>query len=319
MIERLRNLVQHNLAAKIVAVLIAVILWGYVMNDQNPAIEGSFNAQVQLINVPEGYKVTQNTDTIKITVRGARSLFAANSDKNFLAHVDLQDAKNGKGTYKVRVEMPQGFELLDVQPESVDVELDPIVRRKVRADINVNGSPAAGVTVAKVSQASAEVVVEGPSRAVNEVERVIGYVGLTSKNDADFALQVPLTAINEDGREVQGVTIQPSTMYVAVQMARGLTKKIVSIRPVTDNDLPNSLALVSIKPNPLQIEIAGAENIISKLDTVNTEKISLADVLENTDKTVKLALPPGVTVTNHDVLVHIVVKSKESNKSLYME
>ncbi|MBQ5420433.1 MAG: hypothetical protein IIU24_10035 [Selenomonas sp.] len=315
MIARFRNLVQHNLAAKIVAVLVAVILWGYVMNDQNPSIEGSFNAQVKLINVPDGYKVTQSTETIKITVKGPRSLFAANGDKNFQAHVDMQEAKSGKGSYKVKVDMPQGFELVDVQPDTVDVELDPIVRRKVRADISVNGSPASGVTVAKVSQASAEVIIEGPSKAVSEVERVIGYVGLTNKNDVDFALQVPLTAINNDGREVQGITIQPATMYVAVQMARGLTKKIVSIRPVTDNDLPQNLELVSMKPNPLQIEIAGAENIISNLTTVATEKISLADVVGNTDKTVKLALPPGVTVTNHDVLVRIVVKEKQNTKS----
>ncbi|MBQ1613527.1 MAG: hypothetical protein II089_02625 [Selenomonas sp.] len=315
MIARFRNLVQHNLAAKIVAVLVAVILWGYVMNDQNPSIEGSFNAQVKLINVPDGYKVTQSTETIKITVKGPRSLFAANGDKNFQAHVDMQEAKSGKGSYKVKVEMPQGFELVEVQPDTVDVELDPIVRRKVRADISVNGSPASGVTVAKVSQASAEVIIEGPSKAVSEVERVIGYVGLTNKNDVDFALQVPLTAINNDGREVQGITIQPATMYVAVQMARGLTKKIVSIRPVTDNDLPQNLELVSMKPNPLQIEIAGAENIISNLTTVATEKISLADVVGNTDKTVKLALPPGVTVTNHDVLVRIVVKEKQNTKS----
>ncbi|WP_028129034.1 YbbR-like domain-containing protein [Selenomonas sp. AE3005] len=315
MIARFRNLVQHNLAAKIVAVLVAVILWGYVMNDQNPSIEGSFNAQVKLINVPDGYKVIQSTETIKITVKGPRSLFAANGDKNFQAHVDMQEAKSGKGSYKVKVDMPQGFELVEVQPDTVDVELDPIVRRKVRADISVNGSPASGVTVAKVSQASAEVMIEGPSKAVSEVERVIGYVGLTNKNDVDFALQVPLTAINNDGREVQGITIQPATMYVAVQMARGLTKKIVSIRPVTDNDLPQNLELVSMKPNPLQIEIAGAENIISNLTTVATEKISLADVVGNTDKTVKLALPPGVTVTNHDVLVRIVVKEKQNTKS----
>jgi YbbR domain-containing protein len=315
MIARFRNLVQHNLAAKIVAVLVAVILWGYVMNDQNPSIEGSFNAQVKLINVPDGYKVTQSTETIKITVKGPRSLFAANGDKNFQAHVDMQEAKSGKGSYKVKVEMPQGFELVEVQPDTVDVELDPIVRRKVRADISVNGSPASGVTVAKVSQASAEVMIEGPSKAVSGVERVIGYVGLTNKNDVDFALQVPLTAINNDGREVQGIKIQPATMYVAVQMARGLTKKIVSIRPVTDNDLPQNLELVSMKPNPLQIEIAGAENIISNLTTVATEKISLADVVGNTDKTVKLALPPGVTVTNHDVLVRIVVKEKQNTKS----
>ena len=41
MISRMRNIVQHNLPAKILALVIAVILWGYVMNDQNPSIENT--------------------------------------------------------------------------------------------------------------------------------------------------------------------------------------------------------------------------------------------------------------------------------------
>ena len=316
MISRFRSLIQRNLAAKIVALLIAVILWGYVMNDQNPSTEGSFTAQVQLLNAPEGYKVTQGTDKIKVTVRGARSLFVNNSDADFHAYVDLRGAEEGRKEYKVRMEMPAGFELVDMTPATVEVNLDPIITRKVRADINVNGSPASGVTVASVSQASAEVLVEGPASLVTEVDRLIGYVGLTSKNDTDFALQVPLTAINAEGKEVSGITIQPSTMYVSVQMARGLTKKIVTIKPVPGDDLPDNLELVSLKPEPLQIEIAGSENIIANLTFIPTEKVSLADVLKNTNKTVKLELPSGVTVTNHDVLVHIAVKSKKTEKSM---
>jgi hypothetical protein len=42
----------------------------------------------------------------------------------------------------------------------------------------------------------------------------------------------------------------------------------------------------------------------------------LADVYKNTNKTVKLELPPGVTVTNHDVLAHIVVKNKKTSKGM---
>ena len=310
MISSFRSLIQRNLAAKIASILVAVILWGYVMNDQNPSTEANFTIPVQLVNVPEGYKVTQNEDKVKITVRGVRSLFVNNGD------ADLHGAEAGKKEYKVKVDMPQGFELVDVYPGTMEVMLDPIVQRKVRADINVNGSPASGVTVASVTQASEEVTVEGPSSLVNEVERLIGYVGLTSKNETDFSLQVPLTAINADGREVSGVTIQPSTMYVAVRMARGLTKKIVTITPVPGDDLNSALELVAIKPDPLQIEIAGAENVIANLTSVNTEKISLADVYKNTNKTVKLELPPGVTVTNHDVLAHIVVKNKKTSKGM---
>ena len=311
MISSLRHMIQHNLAAKIVALVVAVVLWGYVMNDQNPAIESSFTVQVQLRNAPDGYKITQGTPTVKVKVRAARSLFVNSSAEDFKAYVDLKDAENGKHSYKVHVETPQGFEVVEENPGSIDVTLDRIIERRVRATINVNGVPAPGVTVAKVNQASSKVVIEGPESAVNEVDRVIGYIGLNGNNDSDFAVQVPLTPINVDGREVQGVTVNPTSMYVTVQMARGLRTKIVTVKPALTGSLNGELELVSAKVDPVKIEIAGDEAKTSTVSSLSTEPISLADVTKNMDKTVKLILPDGVTVTNPDVVVHLVVKAKE--------
>ena len=312
MISTFRHMIQHNLVAKIVAVVSAIVLWGYVMNDQNPAIESSFTVQVQLRNAPDGYKITQGTPTVKVKVRAARSLFVNSSAEDFKAYVDLKDAENGKHSYKVHVETPQGFEVVEENPGSIDVTLDRIIERRVRATINVNGVPAPGVTVAKVNQASSKVVIEGPESAVNEVDRVIGYIGLNGNNDSDFALQVPLTPINVDGREVQGVTVNPTSMYVTVQMARGLRTKIVTVKPALTGSLNGELELVSAKVDPVKIEIAGDEAKTSTVSSLSTEPISLADVTKNMDKTVKLILPDGVTVTNPDVVVHLVVKAKEN-------
>ena len=311
MISSLRHMIQHNLAAKIVALVVAVVLWGYVMNDQNPAIEGTYNVQIKLKNVPEGYKISQENTTVKIKVRGARSLFVSTNSEDFKAYVDLKDAENGKKSYKVQVEPPQGFEVVDEKPSTVEVTLDRIIERKVRAIVNVNGAPAPGVAVAKVSQASSDVVVEGPESAVNEVERVIGYIGLTGRNDSDFDIQVPLTAINADGREVQDVVVKPVKMFVTVQMARGLMKKIVTVQAAFADDLGKGYDFVGSKVDPLKIELAGNEKVISAVDTLTTEKISLADVTGNTDRTVKLVLPEGIAVTNQEVVVHILVREKK--------
>ena len=72
---KLRNAVQHNLPAKILALLVAVVLWLYVMNDQNPAIEGNYTVPVTIENAPDGYQINAAADTVTIAcaVRG-RSL-----------------------------------------------------------------------------------------------------------------------------------------------------------------------------------------------------------------------------------------------------
>ena len=97
-----------------------------------------------------------------------------------------------------------------------------------------------------------------------------------------------------------------------IQLARGLTKKIVLIHAVTGTDLPKGYELAGVKTDPVKIEIAGNEQVISAISSLDTEKISLADVTRNADKSVKLILPDGVTVTNRDVMVHLVVREKKN-------
>ena len=51
MMTRLRALIQRNLPAKIIALVVAVVLWLFVMNEQNPQIEGSFTVAVDLVGM----------------------------------------------------------------------------------------------------------------------------------------------------------------------------------------------------------------------------------------------------------------------------
>lgn len=314
MIASFRSLIQHNLAAKIAALCVAVILWGYVMNDQNPAIEGSFTLQVQLKNMPEGYNIHQEANYVTIKVRGARSLFVNTAPDDFRAYIDLQDAVDGKQSYKVQIEMPQGFELVETRPPMLEVTLDRIIERNIRATVQVNGTPAQGASVEKVSQSNDAVLVEGPESLVNQIDHVIGYVGLSGQNDSDFDMQVPLAAVNAEGREVRGVTIKPSSLYVTVRMAHSLMKKIVAVQPALSDDLNKNLKLAAVKAEPAKIEISGMDKALAGIDALATEKIPLADVSGNTDKKVKLILPEGVTADNPEVVVHITVKAKDNNK-----
>ena len=312
MINRINSIFRRNLPAKILALCVAVILWVVVMNDQNPAIEGSFNVPLAVVNSPEGYKITKSEDSVKIKVRGPRSLFVTATADDFRAYVDLDGAQDGKQDCKVQTALPQGFELVEVAPETVSFDLDKIIQKQMRAEVIVTGASAPGTTVAKVTQASSLVTIEGPESAVGTVVRVVGYVGL-SGNSADFELQVPLTAINADGREVQGVKVVPSATEVSVSLARGLTKKIVTIHPVLQENLPKDYELGDVPPDPIKIEVAGDSKTIENLSSIDTEPIDLSKLTATKKMTVKLALPDGITVTNREVNVSIEVKKKSSN------
>ena len=313
MIRRMKSIVQRNFTAKIIALMVAITLWVIVMDDQNPAVDREYTIGVTLDNVPKGYRIAQDAETTKLKVRAQRSYFVNVDSGDFKAKVDLEGM--GEGTYRlpIHIQMPQGFEVLEMEPGTVEIVMDPYVENQIKAELIVTGSTAPSVTVAKVQQNYDMVTVIGPKSAVEQVSRVIGYVGLTG-NDSDFNLQVPLSAINDQGREVPDVQVVPSLLEVDVQMARGLSKKVVAVRPVLENNLPQGYVVEAVRASPYSIEIAGSDALIGSMDGIATENISLKDHDKTFTVPVKLILPEGITVTNPDVSVNIVISKKKNNK-----
>ena len=306
MMTRLRSIVQHNLPAKIAAIIVAIVLWLYVMNDQNPAIDGSYTVPVTIENAPDGYLMNAAADTVSIRVRAPRSFFVAADRNDFHARVNLADFTEGDKDYTVETTIPYGFDLLSVSPDKVMVNLDRLVQKTLKAELTIGGSPAAGFTVDKIVQDSEAATVEGPRSLVNQVVHIVGHINLNGQS-SNYTSNVTLFALNADGREVAGVTLTPSSMGVTVSLARGLSRKVVEVQAKAQSDLPPQLKLEGITVEPARIEIAGAEDVISKISSISTEEFSLANVRETEKRQVQLALPSGVTVTNPNVTVEIKV------------
>ena len=142
----LMSVFQRNLPAKIIALLVAIVLWFFIMNDQNPSIDGSFNVPLSVVNAPEGCKISRSEDVIKVRVKGPRSLFVSANANEFKAYVDLNGADEGKQEVKVQTVLPQGFELISASPETVNVTVDKIIQKKVQVNLIVTGAPAPGNT-----------------------------------------------------------------------------------------------------------------------------------------------------------------------------
>lgn len=304
------NIIQRNLPAKIIALVAAVALWFFVMTEQNPMIESSYTVPLTVVNAPAGYKITKDVDEIKIKVRGQRSLFATALATDFKVYVDLQGIEEGKQQVKVQSVLPQGFEFIETSPETVTFVVDKIIQKQMKTEILVAGSPAAGMTVDKITPALQTVMIEGPREAVNAVARVVGTVAF-SANDADFKVSVPLQAVNEEGKEVADVHVLPQVVDTNVSLVHGQVKKMVAVKAAVGSDLPSGYILNGVKTDPAKIEISGEEKLLDSVNSVETELISLADVNGPVKREVKIKLQPGIAVTNKSINVTIDVAEKK--------
>ena len=312
MITRLEHIFRRNLFAKIAAIVCAVILWSYVMNEQDPAIENTYTVEIAAVNEPEGYHITQGEKKVQLKVRAQRSLFASLSADDFRAYVDLADAKDGTQQLRIQTVLPKGVELISARPDSIEVTLDKMVTKSIRVEYVTTGAVAQGSAFVSITPKVQYVSVYGPESILTDATRVIGYVGLSGRNDS-FSDNITFTAVGEDGNTLKDVEITPQNADVRVQITRGLIRKVVGIHVVTAKDLDPSLKLISTTADPEKIEIAGTEDKLAGVSTIETMPISLADVKGDTQLPGKLVLPDGISVTNPNITVKFEVKAKEQN------
>ena len=69
-----------------------------------------------------------------------------------------------------------------------------------------------------------------------------------------------------------------------------------------------------VKVDPVKIEIAGTDEDLSKITSVETEEIDLSTADKSTSRKVMLKLPEGVTVTNKEVTVYLEIKKSEAKE-----
>ena len=299
-----------NIFAKICALLCAVFLWFFVMNEQNPPVESTFTVPLEVANSMEGYSIDYNVENVKIKVRSQRNALMMVSENSFKAYVDLSGHNEGRQSLKIQVVLPPGFELLSVTPENLSIDIEKIINKAVPVEVSLSGVPASGVSLGKAIPATNEVYVEGPQSTIKTVKTVIGYINLSGKAE-DFSLDVPLVAVNSEGKEVQNVKVIPRSVNVDISLVKGLYKKTVDIKTKLGNDLLPEYMIKSIKTEPEKIDIYGDQRIVDKIEAIDTENISLANIDKDTIKEVKLELPVGINVIKDKIDVLISVEKKK--------
>lgn len=305
----LQNLFRKNLPVKILALIASIIMWGYVMNEENPSVNGRYTVPVEIINAPEGYDVNMGVREVTLKVRAPRSLMAAAHESDFKAVIDLSGDTEGEYDEKIRTVIPQGFELLGMSDDTVHVTMEALIAHGVPVDIVVNGKAAHGMELGEITPSQQYVNVYGPRHLVDSIVKASGKIKLAD-NNSDFTMRVKLTAVTADGENINNLAVLPGELDVTVQLVPGEGKKIVPVKPAVSGILPEGYVLGEVTVQPNQVELAGVNKTLADIKNVDTVPVSLHGVTSTLDKDVELSLPEGIASTVKKVTLHIVIKSK---------
>lgn len=301
------DIFRRNLLQKLIALVAAFFMWVYVMADQDPAIEGSYTVPLTISNAPYELMAICEQKTIQVEARAPRSNFVKYDDNAFRVYADLEGL--GEGNYQIipKVIMPQGFDLIEITPPAVNVNLDPMIEKQMPIELLTTGEVAQDSAIKDVVKSMELVTIVGPKSFVERAVKVHGTLKL-SGNTSSFEMQIPMNAVDEKDNVVPRVRVVPSVITVSVDIESGLKRRIVPVVP--ELSVADGWELTKVTVEPAQIEIIGAESAINSIVTLKTEPFIVQTGQRVFKSTLRLVVPDNVTVNHDEVTVSAEIVRK---------
>ncbi len=282
----------------------AIVLWVYVMNEQNPSVETNMEIPLEVRNLSDSSMASGIPEYVRVKVRGPRTIVIALSHNDIKSYVDLKGLSDGSNILKVNTAIPANMELVEVSPEKIHVQLDTIATREVPVEAKIVGTPAAGVVVGKVAYSLQTVTIKGPRELLSQVAKAVATIDVGNQTK-DFTLNPPLTIVDNKDKKVEGLTVSPGNVSISTSITAVVSKKIVDVKPNVIGLLAKGMVLNQISIKPDKVEITGDPTAVEKTDFVYTEPINLVGIEKDTAIEVKLQIKDGMASSKESVTVNL--------------
>ncbi len=167
----MKRLFLENLPLKAAAVVLAVILWLFVI--ARGQTEMAFNVPIEFTNIPPGIEIAKYAaKSVNVVIRTHESVSKNIRQENVKVNVDVSKAKKGEGTFAIKkdeVKLPYVATVLRIEPPAVKVLFEETVSRKVAVRPVITGIPEYDYYVKSVEVNPGEVVIEGPRSEVGKI------------------------------------------------------------------------------------------------------------------------------------------------------
>lgn len=295
--------------SKVMCILIACILWVYVMNEQNPFTVRTFNVPISASNLADDMVVKDLPETVRVKVNGPRGQIANLTDEMVRAYVDFTEAQKGRGTYNVSARSSMG-EVVEVTPSLLQLELDEMATKEMEIEPRIMGVPNSGITVGKMDLNPTKVSISGASSRIAEVGKVVVLVDISNK-DKNFEDEAAVVAIGKDGREMYDIKINPTNVHVAVVVLKQLGTNTVPVKAALSGELPPGFTVDAVKVTPPSVKLTAEPSLLANLTEIKTAPIVLEKVTGDVELKVPLQVPDKVIADEHNAMVEIKLKKVE--------
>ena len=250
----------ENLGLKLLAMALAIGLWLSVAGET--VIERGFEVPLGFQNVPADLQVAGDPpDTVHVRVRGPMSIVNRLALGDVVAVLDLAGERPGErrlfDMFADRVRTPFGVEVIQVIPATITAALERAgAPRTVPVVPDIEGQPAEGFTVGRISMVPESVEIVGPTSLLdNVVEAITEPVLIEGSTERVQSL----VTIGVSDRVLRLQT--PSSAEVTVEIVPAPVERNIQELTISSRSLEPGLE-VSFDPSSVTVGIRGSEALL---------------------------------------------------------
>jgi YbbR domain-containing protein len=201
----------HNFPQKLGALVAAIVLWFAATADRRATIQRSLEVPLIVRGASADLVVSDLPKTIRVTLEGNRTRLEGLPSNLIEASVDVSSLPDGFFSRPVTVTPPAGLNLVKLEPARASGTLNAVVREKTDVRAALLETPGAPPLKIKVNPSEVTVIGTRP-----QVERVAYALAVGMRQVApNKPLEVRLTAMDTQGKPVEGVTLEPSRARIS--------------------------------------------------------------------------------------------------------
>lgn len=287
--NRLKNLLLNNFDIKILALVMAIILWFYVSSEYRSFVERYYEIEVEPINLNDNLSIKEIREKVSVGIKGPQNIIENITPSKITGTVDLQNIKEaGDYLIEVKVIAPRNTEIIKIIPEEVRVIVEEIVSHEYSVEYNLIGLPEKGYSLTDEPEiVPKEVLVIAPTSIHEMIAQVRVDIDISSINK-DLDKEEKVIVYGKDNTVLNNLEVRPETVLVSIQVREGYPEKVLPIKPRIIGKPAPGFYVSKIEANPSSIKVYGDYLKIVNLDFLETIPIDVNGI----SKTLTVKVPP---------------------------
>lgn len=329
----MNRLFANNLPWKLMSLVLASMLWLFVINTQNPLQPKTItDVSVNIKGISEieskGY-VIQNEEElrnakVKVVVKGPRlelEKLEANKESLISVDIDLTPFVKMLATGSDTIQTPVAYIVTilsegkviteDIRPKTTTVIFEKEKSVTLPVKYNITGDNNSQYMALDPIIKPSQVEIKGPKTTVETINKIVVDINIDDFSEDVLSYTLPIKALDSEGNEVVGVKKSPQ--YVEVTLPIG-KKKVVPLDPQFQGELPPGYIKTNTIVTPKEITIVGKADLIDSIQVIKLGKISLDNMIQSDTVKVDFLLPDGIEyIDNIENKAVVTVEMQKEN------